>query len=333
MTQLGEDVQIGEVYADEVECPFDHESVEPPTVKNDLIGKGGTLAGKMKRGESTHLYAPLRKKQAEVKNPREVSGHPFFAKAKVVSITATDSASGKIYVHTYPVTCAAHHLIPAQESLKESPLLAYMVKKGDSEDIKDGSYSSGVVWADVGYDVNGVENGVNLPGSYAVGGGRGGMGLWTGNDDAPDLEEEDPTDAGNDPSSPELTGALNQIADTNRKWLYVSQTMKLAPGHFHDRHQDYSAFVQDVLSQIHANYVMLERFKLGEAQCPKCKDRRDKIAKLGVPTPFGLVARLTGLSGRLRGCLSGGAWRPNIYTSKWGRAYMKSLKKPQGAPG
>jgi len=326
MTQLGEMVTIGMVDSDEVDCPFDHDNPEPPTVKNDFIGKGGTLARRMKSGESTHLYEPLRKLQAKVPNPRDVADHPFFNKARVISITATDSSSSKIFVHTYPVTCAAHHLIPAQESLKDSPLLAYMVKKGDSEPIKDGNYGSGLVWADVGYDVNGAENGINLPGSYAVGGGRGGLGLWTGNDDNPDLEDEDPTDTENDPASPELTGQLNQVSVTNRKWLYVSQAMKLAPGQFHDRHQDYSAFIQDVLAQIHANLVLLERKQIGESACGKCKAKKDKIVKLGVPTPFGLVARLNGVSSRMSVFLNGASWRPNIYTSKWGRAYMKTLK-------
>lgn len=46
-----------------------------------------------------------------------------------------------------------------------------------------------------------------------------------------------------------------------------------------------------------------------------------------VPTPFGLVTRLNGVAGRMAGFLNGTTWRPNIYTSKWGRAYMKTLKK------
>ncbi len=328
MTQLGESVAIGIIDVDETLCPFDHENPEPPSVKNDLIGNGGTLGRRMKSGDSTHLYEPLRTKQTPVMNPREIPTHPFFAKARVVSITATDASAGTMHVHTYPVTCAAHHLIPAQESLKESPLLAYMVKKGDAEPVKGGTYSAGRVWADVGYDVNGSENGVNLPGSYAVGGGRGGLGLWTGNDDNPDLEDEDPADLGADPSSNLLTGKLNEVSDTNRKWLYVSQAVQLAPGQFHDRHQDYSAFIQDVLQQIHANYVLLERKQIGESACGKCKDKASKIAEAGIPTPMGLVMRLNGVARRMTAFLGGAAWRPNIYTSKWGRAYMKTLRRP-----
>lgn len=67
--------------------------------------------------------------------------------------------------------------------------------------------------------------------------------------------------------------------------------------------------------------------KIGESNCGKCKEKKDKIAKLGVPTPFGLVTRLNGVAGRMAGFLNGTTWRPNIYTSKWGRAYMKTLKK------
>jgi hypothetical protein len=222
------------------------------------------------------------------------------------------------------VTCAAHHVVPAQESLKASPLLAYMVKKGDTESLKDKDYSSGIVWSDVGYDVNGRENGIFLPGSYAVGGGRGGMGVWTGNDDKPDLEDEDVADVA-DPSSNLLTGKLNEISDDNRKWQYVSQAVALTPGQFHDRHEDYSDIIGEGLEKIFQNYETLKKKYLEDQKCPKCKKRTDDIKELGVPTPFGLVGRLNGMSSRMGGHLNGKKWTRTIYTSKWGRAYMAHL--------
>ena len=322
MTEIGETVGIGMIDEDQAECPFDHETTKPPTVTNKLKGSGTTLASRMKAGTSTHLYPPLKSTKAAVLNPRDISSHAFYKRANVVEIEAINNSTGEVFTHQYPVTCAAHHLVPAQESLKESPLLAYMVKKGDSEELKDATYSDGIVWADVGYDVNGTENGVFLPGSYAVGGGRGGLGLWTGNDDKPDVDEEDATDVP-DPASKELTGALNQISDDNRKWQYVSQAVVLAPGQFHDRHQDYSDFVAECLEKIFVNLETLKKKYVIEEKCPKCKTRTDDIKKLGIPTPFGLVGRLNGMSKRMSTHLNGATWTRNIYTSKWGDAFMK----------
>lgn len=327
MTQVGEPV-AKEIYGeDETECPFDHETLKPPTVQNKLIGKGGTLASHMKAPTSTHLYKPLMPTGlvADI-NPRDRPNHPFKNKAKVVEIEAVDIATGEVHTHNYPVTCAAHHLIPAQESLKDSPLLAYMVKKGDTEKLKGKDYSSGIVWADVGYNINGLENGVWLPGSYAVGGGRGGMGVWTGNDDKPDLEEEDVADAA-DAASNLLDGKLNEIDDKNRKWQYVSQAVVLTRGQFHDRHEDYSGVVAESLEAMFLNYERLKKKYLEEQNCPKCKERTKKTKKLGIPTPFGLVARLNGFSKRMSNHLNGIKWTRTIYTSKWGRAFMKHASR------
>jgi hypothetical protein len=325
MTQVGETIGIGMFDTDETDCPFDHETTKPPNVTNKLVGNGTTLASRMKAGSSTHLYQPLKEKKDAVLNPRDISSHAFFKRARVVEIEGIDYSTGEVFTHQYPVTCAAHHLVPAQESLKESPLLAYMVKKGDSEELKDKEFSDGIVWADVGYDVNGTENGVFLPGSYAVGGGRGGLGLWTENDDKPDLEDEDATDVP-DPASNELTGRLNEVSDDNRKWQYVSQAVVLAPGQFHDRHQDYSDFIAEGLEKIFVNLEALKQKYVIEQKCSKCKKRTDDINELGIPTPFGLVARLNGMSKRMSAHLNGSTWTRNIYTSKWGRAFMEHVR-------
>lgn len=324
MTQVGEPIAIGLVDDDETKCPFDHSPGKPPTVENKLVGNGTTLASRMKAGASTHLYAPLREKKDSIKSPKDTPTHALARGKKPVEIETIDFSTGEVHTHQYPVTCAAHHLVPAQESLKGSPLLAFMVKKGDSEQLKDTTYGDGIVWADVGYDVNGTENGVYLPGSYAVGGGRGGMGVWAENDDHPDREDEDATDVP-DPASNLLTGALNEISDDNRKWQYVSQSVQLAPGQFHDRHQAYSEFIAQVLEKIALNYEALRKQKVVEKKCPDCKKRADEIKEQGVPTPFGLVARLNGVSGRMSGHLNGSKWTANIYTSKWGKAFMDSV--------
>ncbi|CAN5421173.1 hypothetical protein BH11PSE9_BH11PSE9_04280 [soil metagenome] len=331
MTQLGEPVTIGMVDADELNCPFDHSNAEPPEVENQLIGNGGKLATKMGNGTSTHLYAPLVNSQSVVKNPRDDPAHSLYGhKTPVVVIVHDGLAAGERIEHRYPVTCAAHHLIPSQESLKTSRLLAFMVKKGSTEKLKDKEFSSGAVWADVGYETNGSENGVYLPGSYAVGGGRGGMGVWTENDDQPDSEEEEVAGVP-DPTSPSLDGDLNEISERNRKWRYVRQAMFYGKGQFHDRHESYSKFVGEVLNKMFSDYRRMYQKSVKEQACPKCKDKADKIKELGIPTPFGLVGRLNGLSRNLQTCLNGSVWRPNVFTSKWGDAFMREAKSENPA--
>lgn len=350
MTQLGEPVAVGDIKDNESDCPFDHTEPEPPVVKNDLIGVGSTLARRMKGGKSTLLYEPFVTTVDEILDPRHRQGHPFEgtgkhrAKPVKVPIEVSNPKKGKpaVVVHLFPVTCAAHHCIPAQESLKHSKLLAYMVDKNTPEDLKDGkstiTFGDGRVWADVGYDVNGAENGVYLPGNYAVGGGRGGMKVWEGADDNEDDDDEEPdvdvddmmTDEPIDDGEPQsnvLTGELYDVAGSTRKWRYVRQAMKLAPGQFHDRHEDYSAFVLQVLEKIFANYKKLEERHIGEKKCKECKKKADKFKSLGIPTPFGLAPRLNGVSAWMRGHLSGKQWPPNLYTSKWVQNYLAVLGK------
>ena len=173
------------------ECPFDHDLTDPPKVKkNLLIGKGSTLGSNMKHGKSTNLYDPYKPSSPLQKSiiPQKRNGHPFFKnnanKGRCIEIDFEDDK-----VRHYPCSCSAHHLIPAQESLKDHDILRYMCKKGGGKK-HNHSYAGGIVWTDVGYDTNGSENGVYLPGSYAVGGGRGGMRVWYSIDEDPEKEND-----------------------------------------------------------------------------------------------------------------------------------------------
>jgi hypothetical protein len=311
----------------ELECPFNHDLPEPPDVKNDLKGKGSTLGDRMCAPQGTHMYEAIKATYApdaheKELDPRDVGGHVLSHGNKPVTI---QTASGT--THRYPVTCAAHHCIPAQESLKGHQILAFMCKKGTSDGYNHG-YSGGRVWSNVGYDVNGCQNGVYLPGSYAVGGGRGGMGVWV--KDMPDKENEDVSE----PEAPEsnlLTGHLpgdtgtDAISNSNRKWLYVKQAMKLAHGQFHDRHVDYSQkFVQGGLKKLFEHYVNKFNGSFRGDDCSQCKNRKDKYKEFGIPTPYGLVERLNSTSRRYRGFLEGDKWPHNVYTSNWGRACMEA---------
>lgn len=308
--EVGESVSPPAVDTDSEECPFDHERASPPEVKNELVGIGTKLARKMKSGGATHTFeynASIKKKLEEtIKNPKDNSDHPFVKGKEPVTV------NGKSYV----VRCAAHHCIPAQESLKDSPLLEFMCKKGASEELKDKSFSGGKIWSAVGYDINGIQNGVFLPGNYAV------SGAWSApanSDDDENLED------GSDGSGGELTGRLYEISESNRKWQYVRQAIDLCPGQFHDRHVDYSQFVQSILAKIHENYKNLHASMIVNEKCGKCKDKKSAIEEKGLPTPFKLVDRLNFVSRKLAGWLRGSSWKKNVFTSKWCKAYMDSL--------
>lgn len=343
MTQIGESVSIGVLAGDDIKCPFDHESPTPPKVENDFIGNAVTLESCAQSGTGTHLYAKRKpsKPPPKVICPNYDPNHPFFdgldEEDYPVIIKWKDLATKKSGMHRYPVTCAAHHLIPAQESLKRADtLLKYMIKEGAPEKVNDGT-KKGICYADVGYDVNGSQNCIFLPGSYGV--SSVGTGQWTS---APSVLGEDwEDDSHNDNenvakpkkcSSPKLTGDRHQVHPENRKWLYVKEVVKLAPGQFHDRHPDYSNEVLKVLDKIGGEYDdRLKKIQM-KTGCKKCQERFKKLKDNGIPTPFVLVDRLNGVSKRLSTYLNGRRWNLKMYTSKWGLAYMLAVKnKSPGA--
>ena len=174
MAELGEGVKVGTFIDPKDKCPFSHEAPPDEEIKNVLIGKGGWLKSRMTGGKQTFLYdkSPYRgNDDKKMKRPKETDWHPFARKSPLpIQLTFPTEDGGQRTVG-YKATCAAHHLIPAQQSLKESDLLVYMVGKdesGASAELNDGSKVTGKCWTNVGYDVNGSQNGVYLPGSYAV---------------------------------------------------------------------------------------------------------------------------------------------------------------------
>jgi hypothetical protein len=323
MTQVGEAVTAPDCI-DEFECPFDHSTEEPPAIENNFIGDGGKLKSRMKSGSSTHKYAynPTIKTGAgaveKTLPPRDLPDHPCAKGKKPVSIRSADGTS-----KTFGVSCAAHHCIPSQESLKRSKLLEFMVKKGKNADVKQGKATvpsdfTGKARTNVGYDTNGAENGIFLPGSYAVGG-------WKDWADPLDDDEITAAIADAEPSAFILNGRVS-VDDDNPRWRYVREAVQLAGGQFHDRHEKYSDFVLSVLDKLHERYTQLEKKNIDEGLCGKCKERAKKKKDEGVPTPFVLVQHLNGVSRKLAGWLNGKVWKKNIYTSKWGLVYMAHLK-------
>jgi hypothetical protein len=297
MTEIAEPVEFGEVLGEDVSCPFDHDSSKPEEINNKLVGNGGTLGDNMTAGSSTVLYVPMRKPQSPVPNPDlDVGDTPI-----------------DIGEWLYPVSCAAHHLIPAQASLKKATKLLKFMKKGGRKPNK--------FWSDIGYDVNGIENGVWLPGNYAVGGN--GTGDWVGAPSAFDGDSELASvrkrAARRSSASSKLDGVRHEIDPKNRKWLYVDQATRLFNAQFHDAHVDYNKFVLRVLNKIGEKMQDARKKSIDNLACPKCKKRQDKIAEYGVPPPYSLNERLNGVSGRLRNYLKGCRGHSVVYTSRWGK--------------
>jgi hypothetical protein len=347
MTEVTEKVAFGEVLGEDVKCPFDHTNKEPPTVENNFKGEASELDQNMANQKSTCLY--LKATPKKVTNPNDRPRHKFWdgkdEKDWPVSIPWKDEKTGKSGVHKYPVTCAAHHLIPAQASLKPAKMLhPFMIWKEETEPVKvwnkkgetkEKPLPKGVVYADVGYDVNGSENGIFLPGNYGV--SKTGMPsnpLWTSAPSVLPGDDEDDDDDDNmyvkkprTCSSPKLTGDRHQISNQNRKWQYVKQAVEIG-GQFHDSHVDYNLFVLEILQKIGSEYnERLEKNKSKQPDCPECQKRLKEFENQGVPTPFALVNRLNGVSNRLAGFLKGKRWCERICTSKWGVAYIREKRK------
>lgn len=342
MTELLEPISIGFITEEDTSCPFDHELDEPPTVKNDLYGDGGALDASMsnKTPKSTYLYEKL-KNAYEIKripNPRKEKNGDLRSPKKPVKVKfqRAKMVGGNLvtYEHEtrYPLSVAAHHCIPAQQSLKKcETILAYMVKQGEDAGLKLGSgesdFSGGVVWANVGYDVNGLQNGKYLPGNYAV--TRGAMKKW-----AP--KEGDDSEGVSEPPADGvelLTGTPDDaLNDQNSCWQYVLQAVEKGKGQFHDSHEPYGDFVLLVLEAIGEDMTKFE-VKVALGECDKCNERKELITKQGkgIPTDHELVTKLNKLSSKLMAYLNGTGWNEEIYTSRWMDAYMTKIIYPRNA--
>jgi hypothetical protein len=331
-------VEIGELTAvpipdegEDSKCPFSHDPPKP-TEKNELGGIGSTLGKNMAKGEGIcHESRPdgaLRQGDKEA-DPRERELDPV--KQIRIKVNGVDvKLQGSDLPLLYPLTCAAHHLIPAQESLKKcKDILKYMCKKGEPQDFRDGKAAKpeaakeAKVWGNVAYNVNGCHNGVWLPGNYAVGGGTGGADIWkskanaarneeAGNKnwvDALDLAVDD-WDRGEDDPEEEaadamkralgaaerqefmLSGKNHEIAPGNPKWAYVKAAMDVTGAQFHDRHEKFSKEVIDYLGKIATAYK--DRHSKSLRSCEQCKKaaRPEGMTENEVGPPFAIVDRL-----------------------------------------
>lgn len=322
MTQLGELVAVGMITANggDGECPFHEKKHTCDGVVNELDGDASALGSHLDAGTvagSTVVRSVVPDKSYQEPRQEDDPDDLPYEQREVQLFAGEESC-------WYPVGFQAHHLIPAKESLARcETLLKYIEKK------------KGKLCCDLGYNVNGSENGAWLPGKHPVDGN--GLDLWGSASGAlPDREDlgrrKVVRGSGSDkwsytPLSGPRAGNPGANADTNLKWLYVKASMRfLGARQFHDRHPTYSKNVREHLETVGK---LLERFsgtRKTPAACPKCRDR----AKQKLIPPAKLLGVLNRLSKRYRKYVVGRMEHEQFYTSSWcdpARRTQASLKK------
>lgn len=287
--ELGEEVAIAEVDTDDWTCPFSHD--KPGTVANELDTDPAKLGTRMANGTSTRLWD-------------DSSGQVQPKKVDVEKQTASDAIKEPYEVYValdhlgnsvrMPFSVAAHHLIPGEASLPKSSLINY---------VKGGK----VISSDIGYGVNGRENGIWLPTHHALSQKMPILPYSTRKHSYASLSSE-----GND-MVPSVVS------------LYTQAVMEQATCQFHDDHTratDYSNFVVKVLNKIQTNLATIKNYN-----CKKCMQAKSNGGKL--PPPHSLVHRLNMVSSRLASFLTGPAagWRPPVYTSPHARSWANSSRR------
>lgn len=266
----------------------DEDSAVMPANLGTKLGKN---LGKPPRGEVTIEY-----KQGETLI------FPMGKKTKSVIIYTKE----KNPVYSYDLQYAPHHLIPGDESLKNSKVVPFLGDKnaiqhfGSSSFIKDGM--------SVGYDVNHEDNGVWLPSPYAL-----------------SMSNEWPSDGGLKVIKRRKGESVANETEGLRM-AYVAAAIE-ASGHkqFHMRHLDYSIEVQKSLDAIGARLK-----KMATSDCPLAKSSQDKGK---IDPPMGLPSRLNVLSGNLRRLVSGSVWRSPIFTDKLTKQYANEKLMSTNALG
>jgi hypothetical protein len=317
MTQLGEMVAIGTVIDKDIECPF-HEKKHTcdESVINDLTGDAKTLGEKLE-SKSISDSSVLRTENSVEPYKSRFSTEPDPDK------TYDFETERHVKIHEdidceYPVAFAAHHIIPAGASLNiADSLLPYI----DSE--------KGKICCNLGYDVNGNENGVWLPGLHAV--NKNGIDVWSETSQVlPDNEswkvlalaskKEDYLPLQGPRPGPDPDKAYEAL---NLKLLYVKAAMnfsKTGARQFHDAHPTYSGLVKDSLNQVGK---VLDHLSTGNAKekiepsCPTCKKNKESNQNKLLP-PLGLFGFLNKNSQHVKNnYIVGKIQHKEFFTSTW----------------
>jgi hypothetical protein len=295
--EINEKVATAAFSTDEMECPLAPHAKQGFSSKAIRVKSVSELRKAMVAGESTRLWEQIDTTPGAEKFRKKKNTDGRKDPNPQVSGGCISVASVK-----YPLSVAAHHLIPGEASLPVSTVAKYIWE------------SEGTIEFDIGYDVDGSENGAWLPTHQSMSGKMGSRQTLVVHD------EEDPAPT-RGMSWAELSERAREregsAAAYSEYFLpsYTQQAMRLIGGQFHDAHETYSNWVVDKLNDI------ATRIDTKIENCPKCKNANGKKSP-----PYLLVFRLNALSATMRSLVMGRPRRSwlSVYTSEFARMYFRS---------
>src|SRR5262245_52142401 len=115
MTEVMESVDVGVILDFEWECPFPHEEEKWPACDNNFLGEGKDLGDKMEVATQTIVLKDKHEaKQVKSMRPyKDPECKGLYSVPRPIKLFDTT-------VKPLPLTCAAHHLIPAQAALRQA---------------------------------------------------------------------------------------------------------------------------------------------------------------------------------------------------------------------
>jgi hypothetical protein len=287
-------MEVGELVAVAVEaphteegCPFCRPEEEVNTenvlraaydedteADNDTDNSSGTLAKNLSNRPGPNAH--------EVPDIEDGEDAPFFD-MDLAGATRREWHDEVYTAGTIPVMYGAHHLIPGNDGMVKSDLY----QGGHLGPVDDGPHAD-----NVGYNINSSNNGMWLPGNYAVRAKKGKrQKSWSS-------------------TTPAFQKAYAYVAmlDSGRQ--------------FHDAHKDYSDVVRRALSDL-ADLVE----EMDAEGCPACGEGSKKA-----DPPYHLNSRLNAVSQYLAKFLRRAPryWKDPMFTSDWARDYKEYVAKEGG---
>lgn len=293
-------MQIGEAVAvavfkpgKDTKCPLEPHSKEKGfTGKKPGVKSVASLRKAMKAGWTTRQW----KQEGESFVKKKEQEGP----CKEVPVTGDSPIT--IAGVDYPLSVAAHHIIPGKASLPESSLKKYLWK------------SEGLIRSDVGYDCDGSENGVWLPTHQT-------MSRKLGKKQEIVIHDDEAPSAGKGLSWAELSDKAREAEGDQASYTamflrrYTQQAMMTVGAQFHDAHSNYNSYVTKALNKV--SILLDSKIEM----CEKCKEDDLKSP------PYMLVYRLNSISARIESRFLKGRptvhWK-TVYTSNFSKLYAVS---------
>lgn len=294
--EIGESAAMGNDAISIDECPMaPHKETKKFKAKAPKVKSVPELRSNMKKGVSTQTW--------EDNGTEVVEGTNETAERPLPTVSG-DEPPIQIGDRGYPLSIAAHHLIPGKDSLPESNIKKFVWA----------TYN--VIKNDIGYDVDGAENGVWLPTHQALSAGLGKAKTIVIQDDThpeptgPGMSYRQLSKRAKAPKENELELSTTKFIPT-----YTQLAMKELDAQFHDSHKPYSLKVIDRLDK----YAVALNDKVG--YCDECSKKGEPFSP-----PHGLVFILNSVSQYYQGKLKGPptSWDREIYTSDWSLHYMST---------